>query len=1397
MADGKIVIQTLFEVMGLESVISQASNKITLGITAAAVAAGQALADLAKDVIQVGSDFESAMSNVAATMGTTVDQIPEISAKAKELGANTKFTATEAAEGFNILAQAGLDLDEQLNTIDATLALAAAGEMDMDDAAGYLTTTMKAMSKTLQENGQDANYVADMYAKGATLANTSTAEFGEAMQGAAAMAGSYNQTVDTTGTLLLALAEKGYQGSKAGQYLSRAMSDLYAPTDQAAKALDSLGVSAYDAQGNQRDMLDVIGDLQFALEGYTEEEKAAYLSTIFTSAGLKAANSIMGNSKKQLLDLKGRLQDCSGAAQQMAETKLDNLKGDLTLLSSATDGLKISLYEVVSGIGNVNTKGQKTAGMLRDLVQTATQVMGNLTEAVNENGLDGLVDAIGDGLATMASKIAEYVPTLVQGGIRLVQGLVQGLSKAAPQIAEAAVSLVGVLAEGVLSVSGDLVELAVSLVTSFATAIVNNLPLIVNGILNGIQSLVSSLMSALPTLIEGAAQLVTGLVEALPQILQTIVNALPGLLETVFSGLINCLPSLISAAVELVAGLIAALPSILITLVEAIPQIFLGLLEGIADGITKAIADIFNLEDIKLGYEIEEQVKGLKTEVDNLCDSLDNLGQKRTDDIYAIEAQVGMYEDIKSELLTYTDANGNIIAGYEDEVLALQALAEQYGITIEIRNGQVTNIDEVCSAIDQLIAKYEQEAYTAAETSAIEGAYKTRRSLIADYYEAYDTYSSEIARAQELYANREYKAAYQAMDNAELALNAASEAASGIVQADEEITLSKQNLAAISQGAYEDICYTTEQAGIEIEATSTEIGSSLVQLANDVKDNSNSLMETAQNDSVIGGMVIEEHVNGMVDAFEEGLGSLNEIAETDLTELNNKVSVKSDETEAYINELTGNVESDVAGMSQSLQENLNELIIAWEETFGTEMPAALETAATAATNAGIQIPQTLVDGLSKGEISEQAAIDRMNALVEFQTAIDSANIGGAEVSQSFVDSWLSGEYSWEQANSYLNGLIEFTDAINTAQESGVELTEEFVNGLLADAGLSGVISAAETIGNSAKPTIVPNEIQTVGVSVDENLASGMSSAESQVTSTASQIASDIEGEFSGLPGDMNASGANAGSNLDSGFAGWKSAISGTVDDTYNFFYNTLGTTMPAMMSTWGSNAGQKYNSGINLWSSNIQTTAQNIQTYVKTPLEMLPALLSSIGSQAGAGLYNGLASWQYSLSSLANSIANSINSAARRALQIRSPSKVMQEVGEYTGEGLYIGFESKEDRILKEVNSFTSDLIDALNISEDAAAMAEEVSEAYNNGIDFDELVYDASGAIDSNSQFTGSVATAGTGTAAYQTESSDSYGHTEGSGNPEYIENNIIVSGKKVAQIMTPYISKQLAWEG
>lgn len=303
------------------------------------------IAGIGVAAVKAGSDFESAMSQVAATMGKPKSEIQDLTKFAQEMGAKTVFSATEAANGLNILAMSGLSAKEQMAALPDVLNLAAAGAMNLEDAASYTTGTIKGFSDTMD----NAKYYVDLMAKGATLANTDVKGLGEALSTSAATASSYKQSADSVTLSLLRLAEQNITGAEAATALNRAMMDIYTPTSDAATALDELGVSAYDAQGNARDFNDVVDELNGALSGMSDQEQNAYKNTIFTTYGLQAFNKMTVTSADKINSFKEGLAGASkelngqGAAAAQAQTHLDNLKGSLTLLGSALEGAGIAI----------------------------------------------------------------------------------------------------------------------------------------------------------------------------------------------------------------------------------------------------------------------------------------------------------------------------------------------------------------------------------------------------------------------------------------------------------------------------------------------------------------------------------------------------------------------------------------------------------------------------------------------------------------------------------------------------------------------------------------------------------------------------------------------------------------------------------------------------------------------------------------------------------------------------------------------------------------------------------------------------------------------------------------------------------------------------------------------
>lgn len=574
-----------------------------VGITGAITAAAGSMVAFGKNSVDAGMSFDAAVSQIAATMGKTTDEIANLRQVAQELGASTSFSATQAAEGLNILAMSGLSADEQIAAIPDVLNLAAAGSIEMADAASYAVGAIKGFG----DEFSNTQYYTDLMAKGATLAATDVKGLGEALSGSSATAAAYGQQADDVTVALLRLAEQNVTGSAAATAMSRAMADLFTPTTEAQKALNALGVSAYDSKGNAREFNEVVDELNSKLSTMTDEEANAYKSTIFTAQGLSAFNKMTVSSTEKVQEFRDGLASASdgiGSAAQQAETMLDNLQGDITIFGSAVEGLQIGVSD------NIN-------GLLRDTVQFGTEQIGLLTDAVKENGLVGLAGAAGEILSNVVVKIAEYLPDIVDMAIELVNSLVVGLMENADRISDVVVGVCSQLIQGVTQILPNLLKLAVNLIqsilaavsaelpkllpivvmciTDLATTLVQNLPAILEAVLTLIQSVATAILDSLPILIAALPEIISGIVDfivnAIPQIIETVVqllteilNYLPTMIDSIVAALVELIPVLIEGVISLVNGIVEALPDIIMAIINALP--------GIIDSIINAVIEL-------------------------------------------------------------------------------------------------------------------------------------------------------------------------------------------------------------------------------------------------------------------------------------------------------------------------------------------------------------------------------------------------------------------------------------------------------------------------------------------------------------------------------------------------------------------------------------------------------------------------------------------------------------------------------------------------------------------------------------------------------------------------------------------------------------------------------------
>ncbi|MFR8389123.1 phage tail tape measure protein [Anaerobutyricum hallii] len=508
----------------------------------AMVAGSAAAVAFTKTSIDAGMNFDTAMSQVAATMGTTVDKIGNVKAKAEEMGRTTKYTATEAAEGMNILAQAGLSADEQISGIGTVLNLASAGAMSLEESASYTAGAVKGFGDSMS----NASYYADLMAKGATLANTDVRGLGEAFSGSAATAKNYGQAADSVTLSLLRLAEQNVTGSEASTALNRAMADLYTPTDDASKALDQLGVSAYKSNGEAKDFNDLVDELNGSLQGMTAEQKNNALATIFTTQGLQAFNKMTASSDATVQKFWKGIQDSSGSAAQQAATQLDNLQGDITLLSSATEGLQLAFYNTFSGT-------------IRGAIKGITSEVSGLAEAMESGGISGALYK----LAQDAINFSGQLPGLTKIGGDLINGLISSVTQNSGSITTAVGQLLNNLASTISTGLNVFTSVGVNLLTTIA-----------NGMTQGI-----------PTFLGQALPMLTQFTESLRSNAGKLINAGLTLIQNIAQGLINSIPVLIAYVPTIITNLAGIIndnaPKILATGVTIITNLAIGLVRAI------------------------------------------------------------------------------------------------------------------------------------------------------------------------------------------------------------------------------------------------------------------------------------------------------------------------------------------------------------------------------------------------------------------------------------------------------------------------------------------------------------------------------------------------------------------------------------------------------------------------------------------------------------------------------------------------------------------------------------------------------------------------------------------------------------------------------------------------
>lgn len=583
--------------------LTSAGSTLTKSVTVPIVGAGTA-------VVKLSSDFESAMSKVSAISGATGSDLDALNQKAQEMGAKTKFSATESAEAFTYMAMAGWKTEDMLQGIDGIMALAAADGLDLATTSDIVTDALTAFGLSASDSG----HFADVLAKAASNANTNVTLLGESFKYAAPVAGALGYSAEDTAIALGLMANAGIKGSQGGTALRSSLSRLIKPTDDAAALMEKYGLSMTNADGSMKSLGQVMDMLRNNMGDLTEAEQAQAAATLFGQEAMSGMLSIINASDKDYEKLTSAIYDADGAAQEMADTMLDNLGGQLTLLKSALEGLAIQFGEIllpyikqfVTWLQNLTQKLQNLTPEQKEQIVKWAAVAASIGPVLLVVGK--LVTGIG-GLITTLGKIPGAVSSISGGMTKLVTGfknIGEGitLAKAGFPGMAAQASKLGAAIGGITAPVAAVIAIIAALVAAFATLWKTN-----EEFRNKMTSIWNEIKETIGGFCDGIVERINSLgfdFQNITEVLWSIWKGFCDLLAPVFTGVFQYIADTIGVVLDVILGIFDVFISVFKGdwegAWEAVKGIFMSVWNYIKDWFTNILNTIKGVLDVVCGW---------------------------------------------------------------------------------------------------------------------------------------------------------------------------------------------------------------------------------------------------------------------------------------------------------------------------------------------------------------------------------------------------------------------------------------------------------------------------------------------------------------------------------------------------------------------------------------------------------------------------------------------------------------------------------------------------------------------------------------------------------------------------------------------------------------------------
>lgn len=651
----------------------------------------------------VGQQFEASMSQVAATMGTTVDQIQDLSQFAQQMGATTKYTATQAADALNYMALAGYDAQKSMDMLPKVLNLASAGNMDLARASDMVTDSESALGL----NTQQVEVMIDQMAKTASKTNTSVEQLGDAILTIGGTAKMMHGGTEELNTVLGLLADNGIKGSEAGTHLRNMLLKLSAPTKEAQKWIDALGIKIFDAEGNMRSFAQIFPEMEKAMSSLTSEERTKALSDMFNARDIASANALLGTSVERW---------------SQVQTEIEGAWFTYDSLNKTLGYNELSIDKITSNLGKLGVKQQWVDEILKTSGGSAEKFAEDLFETVDAGvTYEDVVNALGgdlgklqsafDGATGSAEQMAKTQIGNLKGATALASSAMEGLQiavseKLNPWLAEwtnfgagALTNLTNafklgetdffvmvseVIRQAMVRASEQLptiLSMGAKIMESLGNALKNSAPTLLKTLVNVFDMASATVLSILPNIMEAIPKALNSVTNAIPAVASKIGELVTQLVPIIIKGAPSIAGAFINMITTAVGTLASGIPAVISMGADLIRNLSLGIAEAIPEFLGEVLPKILTFSEELLGSSKDIVNAGMAFLVNlahGIADSLPVL-------IEYIPQIVTNIADIINENAPTILAEGlNIILTLGKGIIdAIPALIENFGSIVE------------------------------------------------------------------------------------------------------------------------------------------------------------------------------------------------------------------------------------------------------------------------------------------------------------------------------------------------------------------------------------------------------------------------------------------------------------------------------------------------------------------------------------------------------------------------------------------------------------------------------------------------------------------------------------------------------------------------------------------